>query len=1280
MSDDHSIITERMLYAGLKRSGYQMISNTTGMRTAIADVNYGDAVILPTQTSGWDRMYPNLIQVPVAIDNVEYSAYSRSGTGYQFSHWEDIAGLRLGFRWQNEYIANNIYRANPRELITVNDLTQLWDLLLEGSADVIILPRMSYYEHRLPYGIKRVGILERQPVYTYVNSRHSNLVPLLENAYREMYEDGTVDLIYNRQFVINEKPIILHINTYNAQNEWERINMESIRASLDRSISLSGHNSFEYYNYYLNSNEFHSRASFNSIVSNMIRTGFVSRNPDLVIASGNDALEFVLNNYSLLFPSVPVLFFGVQGLNDSMLYGFEDHVTGIAQTISFNETVSQMLRLFPKTRRIFILNGYTVSKSIKIRENIETSIDALYKSSPDFPVEFIFNENKPLDEILEEIRSFGSDTLILIGNYLTDSNNVFYSETDIQNMISGASSNPSFSLTAPFIGQGTFGGLVSTAATQSNMIASMAVEILSGKKPSQIPTIFDSSSFNKWLFDYEKVKKFNINLRNLPSVHTFINRPISIWESNPVEFNLMLTIAILLLLIIFGLIFFFRTLARKHADENMHLIIEAMPICCLLLDRNLNIVDCNKAGIDLYGFKYKQDYIDKFMKDCSPEYQSDGQRSYLKAKMFVDKAFEDGYCKFEWMHCQLNGDPMPSEVTLIRIKHHKMGFLVAGYTRDLREHKAQIAEIEKAHKDLRYALEAAEAANRTKSTFLANMSHEIRTPMNSIIGFAELAQHNNSEKTKEYLSNITQSAEWLLKIINDILDISKIESGKIVLEKIPFDLYDVISHCRMTIKPKVEEKEIELYFNSEQSTNRKLLGDPIRLRQVLINLLSNAVKFTNSGIIRLLASLVRYDNRTDEKSITVHFEINDSGIGMSEDQITHIIEPFMQADNSVTRRFGGTGLGLSITKNIIELMGGTLKIESEIGVGSKFSFEITFELADESTEEINNDNILFVMEKPLFSGEVLVCEDNNMNQQVICDHLARVGLNTVVAHNGKEGVDVVQERIQNGIKPFDIILMDIHMPVLDGIEASTRISALGIKTPIIALTANLMTNDVKHYNNNGMVDCLGKPFTSQELWKCLIKHLPIISYSSDDNNISASLGVSENDIDYQKKIRINFAKNNQTTYDKINKAAQNGDIKLAHRLVHTLKSNAGLIGKSKLRASAAALESMFAEGIDRPYNDEMNALKIDLESVLESLSPLLDELNADRKPLIRDAQKIREILSKLEPMLINKNPDCEELLDDILTIPGAEELAKQTDKFNFKQAIIELSKIKKEWE
>jgi len=388
--------------------------------------------------------------------------------------------------------------------------------------------------------------------------------------------------------------------------------------------------------------------------------------------------------------------------------------------------------------------------------------------------------------------------------------------------------------------------------------------------------------------------------------------------------------------------------------------------------------------------------------------------------------------------------------------------------------------------DLALRLKQAEERSRMKSLFLAGLSHEIRTPMHGIVGFSELALDDNIPlKTRNYILNIKASAESLLVIINDILDVSKIEAGKIELEKIPFDICDIFKLCHLIASPNAQDKNIALFCYAEPLAEKMLVGDPTRLRQILINLLSNAIKFTDSGgMVKLMAAINNYS----DNSVSMHFEVKDNGIGITQEQIGKIFDPFTQADESITRKFGGTGLGLSITKSFVELMGGSLKVESNYNEGSKFSFDLTFETVNSITTGVRKTSENHT-EKPIFEGEILVCEDNELNQMVICDYLSKVGLKSIIAENGIIAIDYVSNRIQNGEKPFDLILMDIHMPEMDGLEAAKKILEAGSRVPIIALTANIMINEKEAYFSSGMVDCLPKPFVVQELWTCLLKYL-----------------------------------------------------------------------------------------------------------------------------------------------------------------------------------------------
>jgi len=605
--------------------------------------------------------------------------------------------------------------------------------------------------------------------------------------------------------------------------------------------------------------------------------------------------------------------------------------------------------------------------------------------------------------------------------------------------------------------------------------------------------------------------------------------------------------------------------------------------------------------------------------------------------------------------------------------------------------KARTAELQKYQNDLEKALIAAQNASRSKSAFIANMSHEIRTPMNSIMGFSELALDGDiSLLTRDYLKKIILNGEWLLQIINNILDISKIESGNMELEKIPLDIHDLFISCRTLVMPKAVEKGILLHFYAEPSVGKRPLGDPTRLRQVFVNLLSNAIKYTNTGMVKILSDITEIS----EKTITMHFEIKDSGIGMTKEQIDKIYEPFAQEETDSRLNYGGTGLGLAITRNIIEMMGGNLIIESLPSIGSKFSFDLTFDTIDISDKDRFEHKVIFnELEKPLFESEILLCEDNAMNQQVICEHLARVGIKTVVAENGQIGVDMVKSRMDSGEKQFDLVFMDMHMPVMDGLEAASKIIEFKTGIPIVAMTANIMSNDREIYRMSGLHDCVGKPFTSQELWRCLLKYLTPVNRRKEGENAQESgnskdAQALELDTKFLRSLNELFIKNNRNKAQEIIQTLQAQDIKLAHRLAHTLKTSAGQIGKILLQRTAAVVENRLKDGKNLVTEEQLKILENELAMVISQLSEELAQ-NPEDAPVKSQADKSEmldthaalELIDKLELMIDMGNPESLNNISSILRIDSDKELIfsliQQMEDYNFDQALISLGKIKK---
>lgn len=605
----------------------------------------------------------------------------------------------------------------------------------------------------------------------------------------------------------------------------------------------------------------------------------------------------------------------------------------------------------------------------------------------------------------------------------------------------------------------------------------------------------------------------------------------------------------------------------------------------------------------------------------------------------------------EWTYVRKNGSKLPVSLVLTAIHdqhHHILGYL--GIAHDVSRQKAEEGA-------LRHAKQHAEQANRAKSMFLANMSHEIRTPMNAIIGLSYLlARTNLTPDQADTLAKIKIASRSLISVINDILDLSKIEAGEMHIEHVTFSLENLLNELITLMSLPAQEKHIDFRVDFPNDLPEAVTGDVTRLRQVLMNLLSNAIKFTDKGHVLLQ---VQAQPHPTKPIITLRFTVTDSGIGIETHALDHIFAPFMQADDSTTRRFGGTGLGLSIVKQLVMLMGGQVSASSQVGVGSEFKVELTLPIAS-AEQLVDRPDQYTTTGSSLKDVSVLVVDDNSINLEVARRILEHEGAQVWLCTNGQEAIQLLQqEKIL-----VDIILMDVQMPIMDGLQATQKIrTQLGLTDmPIIALTAGITNDEHGRAKKAGMDDVVAKPFDPRMLVRCIRRHIHKVTFPATHTPSALQSvtvlnalpppsshwptipGIDAYDAKtrFQDDVDLFFSmlKRMLNTYVDISPPEPNvSALSTFATLMHDLKGIAGTLGAKTIATQASLIESDCREGRTEALPDLVLTLKHQLEILQEHLItlPKSDHESPDKEPEKTSTNQVEADLRHFMELLKDAN-------------------------------------------
>ncbi len=907
-----------------------------------------------------------------------------------------------------------------------------------------------------------------------------------------------------------------------------------------------------------------------------------SRKFDLIITVDDRAFYFLLDQGSSLFPDTPIVFCGINYYVPEIIKRSPRHITGVLEQVPAMETVVAAKRIHPKRNKVYIICDNKLLTSRAILQDVGKQLAHLKDS---LAIHYLCNLS--LSSLLQKVKDLKQDSFILLLTFNQDAKGNFTSSDTVLEQICEVSPVPIYTVYGIFSGRGVVGGRMIEGKEQGKAAADLAIQILQGKDPRDIPVV--SQIPTTFQFDWNRLQKYKFNKNNLPPNSIIIHRPVHEYP----KFLKWLPLIILVVLVQFGFIIALLFISRRESrireelsqsERKWRSLTENLPDIIFRIDRQGHYQYINSAversfkikAEDFIGKTARQLKLPESMHDpesneilavfrdgkmrtrveevntanglmilesrFAPEHDESGniihvlgisrdvteqkqairelslrqfilENSHLAiiilradgAVYFSNKTAEDllGYThkelettnidqlklwrkkitinkllptlrdelfrRSETIYTSPDNSETPMEITL--------NYMSVGSEEYICMFLNDITRRRKHEEELRHAKELAEQSDQLKSTFLANMSHEVRTPLNGILGFAELLKYSDAEKeeTQKYIDIIYESGNTLLKIIDDILDISKIEAGQIKIVKSSFSLNRLIEELFMLFEHKIlsSDGKIKLKLARNESQPEYVIhSDEVRLRQILTNLIGNALKFTSEGYVEI-------GLKNQAGHIVVY--VKDTGIGIPEEKQKIIFDPFRQAEDSISRTYGGTGLGLAIVQSYAKLLHSEVFLKSTVGKGSTFYVKLPLDIQSKPVEK----KVEKTVQTYNWEGKkILVVEDDRTSFLFLNKLLTQTNADILHVESGQRAIESCQNN-----QDIDIVLMDVRLPDLNGLEATRNIKSLRPNLPIVIETANALSADKEESKQSGCDGFLTKPINKEELLSTLQKLL-----------------------------------------------------------------------------------------------------------------------------------------------------------------------------------------------